>query len=114
MSLNFLSASVVHFKMYPGQSFEVQSCCGFLCVGRSLMEMTVFCQHSELCTTGSGRDLGFFSSFRDLFVCLFDRQGYREGETEKEREIFHLVIFSPNGHNGWGWTMPKPEACSSI
>lgn len=35
-------------------------------------------------------------------------------ESQRHREVFHLLIDSPNGHNDCGWAKPKPRAYSSI
>lgn len=36
------------------------------------------------------------------------RQSYRE----RRREIFHVLVQFSNGHNSWGWAMPKQAAFS--
>lgn len=56
-----------------------------------------------LCTTTPPRPL-----FKDLLVCLFKRQG------DRDQEIFHQLIDSPNGCNGWDRARPKPGAQNSI
>uniref|UniRef100_G1TGH8 G-protein coupled receptors family 1 profile domain-containing protein n=1 Tax=Oryctolagus cuniculus TaxID=9986 RepID=G1TGH8_RABIT len=38
------------------------------------------------------------------FIYLFEKV--------TDREVFHLLVHSPNGHNGWSWADPKPEASS--
>lgn len=47
-----------------------------------------------------------------------DREG--QGDTEinylsskKKREIFHLLIYFPNGHSWEAWTSPKPGTWNS-
>lgn len=42
-----------------------------------------------------------------FFNNLFERQGYRE---EREKEVFHPLVRSPDGHNSWSWADQKPGA----
>ncbi|XP_069912924.1 MARVEL domain-containing protein 2 isoform X2 [Oryctolagus cuniculus] len=40
------------------------------------------------------------------------KMSYREKRRNRERDIFHLLIHSPNGQHGWVWARPKPGARS--
>ena len=46
------------------------------------------------------------------FIYLFESQSYTEREGEAEREVFHLLVHSPIGHNGQSCADPKPGARS--
>lgn len=64
---------------------------------------------------------------KDLLIYLKERIAKREQEMythvctrtvgegmEGTKTIFHLLVHSPNGHNGLGWTRPNLEAWNSI
>ena len=45
--------------------------------------------------------------FKDLFI-LFETQSYRDAEAEGEKEVFHLLVHSPDGCNGQSCANLKP------
>lgn len=49
-----------------------------------------------------------FQLFKDLFY-LLQRQNYRVGEREREREVVQVLVHSQNGHNRQGDTGQSQE-----
>lgn len=39
-------------------------------------------------------------------IVLFEMQNFWERENGK---IFHVLVFTLDDHNGWGWARPKPD-----
>ena len=49
-----------------------------------------------------------FHFFKDLFIYLKVRV------TQREREVFHLLVHSPDGRNGRSCANPKPGARTEV
>lgn len=48
---------------------------------------------------------------------MLEKQSDRGTQREREREeilLFHMLVYSPNVCNSWGWSRLKPGARSSM